>query len=256
MPGATPNYGWPYQDLGDQPHGPNLGKDLGDAIDADLARVEAYLGAGQSTHVRTTAGTANFVKPTSPAARVHWVRIWAAGAAGGGVDGASGQGEGGGGGGGEYREEWYLDSELAASESYTVGAGGVPVSGANGGNGGDTTFKDLIAKGGTGGQFMTAVTTNAGAARGAGGTGGSGGVLASPGGDGGPGRVIAGQAVFNGAGGGSPAGGGPQNYPNFGAGPGAAGKSPGGGGSGAFGSTTDQPGGAGAAGKILIVSFF
>jgi hypothetical protein len=256
MPGSTSNYGFPFQTTGDAPNGPTLGQDLAEAVDAELARVEEALGEGVALHIRTVAGSADFVKPADPPARFHWVRVWGAGAAGGGVVGGSGQGEGAGGGGGEYREQWYTDAELAASEPYTVGAGGAAVSGGNGGSGGDTTFADLIAKGGSGGQSMTATTTNAGAARGAGGAGGAGGSLVCRGGDGGPGRVLAGQAVFNGAGGASPHGGGAKNFPNFGAGPGAAGNSPGGGGSGAFGSTTSQPGGAGADGKILIVSVF
>lgn len=251
MPGTTPIYGLPYQSLGDPPHGPNLGQELAGTVEIELARIDT----GVAVFTDSTSGPGTFSKPTNPPARVHWVRTWAAGAAGGGVDGAAGQGEGGGGGGGEYRDRWYLDAELAANENYTVGAGGVPVVAGDGGNGGDTTFKDLIAKGGRGGQFMVSTAGSAGAARGAGGSGGSGGE-GTPGGDGGPGRVISGQAVFNGAGGSSPYGAGPTNFPNFGAAAGAAGKGPGGGGSGAFGSAADLAGGAGAAGKFQVVSFY
>src|SRR5690242_17990592 len=119
---TTPVYGFPYQEDGDAPDGPLLGQNLAEAIETEFQRLDT----GVSVHIRTTAGTANFVKPTNPPARMHWVRIWGGGAAGGGAGASSGsgQGEGGGGGAGAYVEKWYDDAELAASEPYTVGAGG------------------------------------------------------------------------------------------------------------------------------------
>ncbi|MDX3006745.1 hypothetical protein PWY87_34075 [Kribbella solani] len=250
---GTTSKGLRYQDVGDAPNGAAASKNLADDVNGHLVRYDT----GYAVHIRTVAGSANFVKPTNPPARVHWVRCWGPAAAGGGVIGAgSGQGEGGGGGAGGYTEKWYNDADLAASEPYVVGAGGSGVSGANGNNGsGPTTFKGLSAGPGTGGQVMTSTTGNAGAQRGAGGTA-TGGDLNSPGGDGGAGRVLGGQAVFGGRGGASPGGGGETQFPTFGAGAGAAGDSPGGAGSGAFGSTTSQAGGGGADGKILIVSFY
>lgn len=40
MPGTTPQYGWPYQTLGDPPHGPNLGQQLALAIEGDVAIID------------------------------------------------------------------------------------------------------------------------------------------------------------------------------------------------------------------------
>lgn len=225
------------------------------------ASLLAYAAAGGAVlppniHARTVAGSANFVKPTNPAARFHYVRIWGGGGAGGGTDGqASGTAEGGGGGGGGYVEKWYQDSDLAASEPYTVGAGGAGVNFSNGNAGGNTTFKGLTAGGGGGGLAMASTAASQGALRGAGGSA-SGGDLNSPGGDGGSGRTINGVACFTNYGGASPSGGGLTQQTDFVASNGTAGSSPGGGGSGSFSSTADFAGGSGADGKILIVSVF
>lgn len=252
MSGTTPTYAFPYQTLGDAPNGAQGLQDLATAVEAQLVRMDTAV----SVHIRTTAGTAAFVKPTSPRARLHWVRIWGGGAAGGGggASGGSGQGEGAGGGAGGYVEKWYVDSALSASEAYTVGAGGTG-GGATGGAGGDTTFKTLTASGGAGGTAMASTAAN-GTSVGGNGGGAAGGDLNCAGDDGGYGRVLTGQAVLASYGGSCPSGGGRAKPPGA-AGAGTAGKSPGGGGSGAFGSTTGVfSGGNGAAGKIEIVSFF
>jgi hypothetical protein len=225
-------------------------------VGAELTR----LASGMAMHTRTVAGSANFVKPTNPAARFHCVRVWGPAGAGGGVVGAaSGTSEGAGGGGGGFVEKWYLDSDLLATEPYMVGAGGAGVSGAAGNAGSAaTTFKGLTAGPGGGGAAMTSNTTSQAALRGIGGSA-SGGDLNIPGGDGGNGRTINGVAVFANHGGAAGGGGSITQQTDFTAGVGTAGVSPGGGGTGAFGSGpagTNFAGGAGAAGKILIISYF
>jgi hypothetical protein len=252
MPGTTPIYGLPYQTGQDQPDGAQGLQDLAEAVEGEFERLDT----GIAVHIRTTAGNASFTKPSNPPARYHIVQLWGAGGAGGGCIGANpGTSEGGGGGGGAYTQKVYLDSELDASEGYTVGAGGTGVSGAAGNNGGSSTFKGLTAGGGGGGQVMTSATTTQAALRGAGGTA-SGGDLNCAGDDGGIGRTISGTALFTNYGGGSPGGGGITHQTDFVASAGTSGKSCGGGGSGAFASTADQAGGAGAAGKILIYSIY
>jgi hypothetical protein len=223
---------------------------------ADLSALLARLATGRSIHTRSIEGTANFVKPANPAARYHWVRIWGSGGAGGGTVGAaSGMSEGGGGGGGGFVEYWYLDSDLSASEPYTVGAGGIPVIGAAGNDGGSTTIKGLLAGPGLGGAPMTSSTSSSGAIGGDGGVA-SGGHLNSRGGDGGTGRTILGVPCFSNFGGASPGGGGSRQQRDFLQGNGNVGLGPGGGGTGSFSANLSYAGGAGQDGKILIVSFF
>jgi len=209
---------------------------------------------GFSNHQRSISGSATWTKPTG--ARLHRVRLWGPGGAGGGTVGAaSGQSEGGGGGAGGYCERWYLDSELNATENYVVGAGGTGVSGANGNPGSAaSTFKGLSAGPGGGGTAMTSATTSQGGLRGAGGTA-SGGQHNVTGGDGGNGRTITGVPCFTNFGG-APADGTIVQQTDFGASAGTAGHSPGGGGTGSYSSTASFAGGAGADGKIEIMSFF
>lgn len=221
----------------------------------DVETMLLNLGTGFAIHKRETGGTASFSKPAG--ARLHWVRCWGPAGAGGGVASGTGQAEGGGGGAGAYVDKWYLDSDLSASESYTVGSGGTGVSGAAGNAGsGATTFKGLSAGAGGGGTAMTPSTsTSQGAAPGTGGTA-SGGDTNINGGDGGMGRTITGAAVFANFGGACPQGGPSISQRDFGQSAGVAGIFPGGGGTGAFGGGTAFAGGAGAAGRIMIISFF
>lgn len=44
MAGATPIYGLRFQELGDAPHGPNLGGDLAADVETELARIDAAAG--------------------------------------------------------------------------------------------------------------------------------------------------------------------------------------------------------------------
>lgn len=55
MPGATPTYGFPYQQLGDPPHGPNLGEQLALAVEAALADAVATAAADLATAVADAA---------------------------------------------------------------------------------------------------------------------------------------------------------------------------------------------------------
>ncbi|MFD7157942.1 hypothetical protein ACFV9C_25295 [Kribbella sp. NPDC059898] len=289
----TPMQGFPYPALSDAANGPVAFQNLAQAVEKRVVMVYAdaasrtaavpaptagmlsfltttgvfewYTGTAwvalrpltNSTFTQSIAGSANFVKPTGPAARLHIVELWGPGGAGGGCVGAgSGTAEGGGGGAGGYVRRVYADSELSASEPFLIGAGGTGVSGNNGNPGSaSSTFKALTAGAGAGGSVMTSGTTDAGANGGQGGTG-SGGQLNAQGSDGGKGRRLGSTCLFANHGGAAPVGGGAVMFPNFGAGTGTAGNSPGGGGSGGFASTANVAGGAGAPGKILVTSLY
>ena len=110
----------------------------------------------------TTPGSGTYT-PTAGTKRIL-VEVWGAGGGGGGVDGIATSGhwaKGGSGAGGGYCSKW-IASNLAASYSYTVGAGGSGGSaGANDGStGGSSTFSgtgvSLTANGGAGGIGNTA----------------------------------------------------------------------------------------------------
>lgn len=288
----TPIQGFPYPALSDAANGPVAFQNLAQAIEKRVVMVfadaaartaavtaptagmlsfltstgafEWYTGTAwvalraltNSTFTQTVAGSGNFVKPTGPAARLHIVELWGAGAAGGGAQGVSGQtAEGGGGGAGAYVRRVYADSELAASEPFTVGAGGTGVTNGNGNGGGNSTFKGLVAGGGSGGTSMNSGTIDAGAQHGAGGAA-SGGHLNINGGDGCKGRRIGSSCILGNRGGASPLGGPEVAFPTFVAANGAPGISPGGGGSGAFAGAANTAGGPGAAGKLLVTSIY
>lgn len=207
------------------------------------------------------------------------IRAW-----GGGGSGSQGSAEEGGGGGGGYSECWKLLSELGATETVTIGAGGAAVASAgnNGNTGGNTTFgSHLTAYGGGGG-------TNAAPGTGGGGGGPLGAAsLGTPGAPliansatptfhGGPGQAgiwhgggggtsnqAGGASVFGGGGGGgesgsaAAAGGTSVNGGNGGAGgvngaAGTAGSQPGGGGGA---SESGGASGAGGAGRVDVFVF-
>jgi len=140
-----------------------------------------------------TAGAANFqtftssgtwTKPTGDNAPVAvYVQAWGGGGGGGTATRTSSNADGGGGGGGTYVTKWYNASDLGATESPTIGAGGTA-----GNAGGNTTFDDLTAFGGGGGATVTDEEGGGGGgagalAVGADGSGGSGGVGGGPGGE-------------------------------------------------------------------------
>lgn len=115
------------------------------------------------------------------------VELWGAGGSGGARNGTGIYV--GGGGGGAYREKVFIASELDATETVTIGAGGTAVLATVSGNaGGNTTFGSLLtALGGSGGLST--------------GNGGNGGFVGPDGGAGGTGTTT-GYGIFGGGGGG------------------------------------------------------
>ena len=148
----------------------------------------------QTTNSFTTPGSNTFKVPGGVTSLS--VECWGAGAAGGGVNATISVFGGGGGGGGAYSKV-VLGATPAAVLNYTVGAGGVGVNGADGGNGQATTFSTVTANGGTGGKHGNS-TYGAG---GAGGIASGTGVIFS-GGSGANARVVLG-TLYSGGGGSS-----------------------------------------------------
>lgn len=95
--------------------------------------------------------TFNASSTWTKAAGLQYIRVqaWGGGGSGGASHSDSGNSEASGGGGGGYTEKWFLVSELGATETVTVGAGGAaigPLSNTNtsGNNGANTTFGSLL----------------------------------------------------------------------------------------------------------------
>lgn len=135
--------------------------------------------------------------------------IGGGGGSGGLSNGTTNQGETGCGGGGSWNAKWYLASDLNATESVTIGAGGNAgtTAGTNGTNGGSTIFKGMTAGPGIGGTGYS--TSPRGAALvvpgGAGGVA-TGGDINLPGEPGSTGRTITGLVLLQSRGGSSPMG--------------------------------------------------
>ena len=137
-----------------------------------------YLGAPSTTNkyitqaavptVQTFNASGTYTKPTGLAyARVQ---AWGGGGSGG-RNLTSAAVEAGGGGGGGYNEVYLLASQIGATETVTVGAGGAAQTvDANGNAGGNTTFGSLLTGYGGGGG---------GAGSTGGGGGGGGGILSA-----------------------------------------------------------------------------
>lgn len=125
-----------------------------------IQNVTSVVGSIVETVV-TTTGAGSWNKP----ANLLYLEVIAVGGGGGGggADGdSSGAMSGIGGGGGGYVYKKYAAADLSATENYSVGAKGTGGLGtANGGAGGDTTFKGLTAAGGAGGTGRAATATNA-----------------------------------------------------------------------------------------------
>jgi hypothetical protein len=121
-------------------------------------------GAPISTgNVQTFNSSGTWTKPAGYAAgsRVH-IQAWGGGGSGG-RNAVSGRGGGGGGGG--YIEEWLNLSQLGATETITVGAGGVSRTGSDqaGANGNPTTVGSLVFVGaGAGGPSGVALNGGGG----------------------------------------------------------------------------------------------
>lgn len=249
MADVTPVYGFPYQELGDAPDGPQLGEDLALAVEGVITRMDT---ACKITVYSSGSGT--WTKNVSPAPKWVEVELWGGGASGSAAGGGAGQAAGGGGGGGAYCRKLYAATALSATEAYAVGAGGSGNAGA--GNAGVvSTFKTLTAGGGTNGLSMATATGNSLASNGLGGTATNGDINRA-GSDGGKGQVNAGIALFTNTGGSAPCGGGQSTFTGSVQAVGTAGKFPGGGASGSFAGGTGQNGASGASGCIIVREYF
>lgn len=122
-------------------------------------RIEAPI-RGELVKTVYFTSSGSFVKADHPWLHKVRVRTQAGGGAGGGavLTAAGNFSLGGGGGGGGYSEAEILEEDLSASETVTVGAGGVGISG-TGGPGGDSSLGSLcVGKGGLGGLASSATT--------------------------------------------------------------------------------------------------
>jgi len=137
----------------------------------------ATTGDIRAIDVQTFTSSGTWSKPSGYAAGSRvLVQAWGAGGSGGRITTAANTGGGGGGG---YAEAWFTLSQLGATETITIGAGGASRTGSNqaGAVGGTTTVGSLVsAYGGGGGGFSSgAANVN----------GGGGGGMLSAGNDGG-----------------------------------------------------------------------
>lgn len=215
--------------------------------------------------VETLEGSGDWTPPTG--ALFAQVELQAAGGGGGGA-GTTGAGQwafGDGGGGGEYASGFFAIADLPSSVAYSVGTGGAGGSGAVAGtDGNNTTFdgSNFTALGGNGGAIRSATSTarfSTDTSANGGGSGGVGGDFRIPGSAGGVGIGIDSVAtgVRGGAGGDSHLGAGSIiNNPNGGGASGVAFGGGGGGASNAASQAATRTGGTGAAGTIIITSFF
>lgn len=226
-------------------------------VNADVDDLRSFTSlTGKAPKVTAFSAAGSFT--WNKTAGCKYLHVQAVGAGGGGgvaAGAASGQGQGGGGGGGGYCESILAASDLPASVTVTVGAGG---SGqvTDGDPGGASTFGAfLTAGGGQGGAWMTATAGDGAADGGAGGTATGGNRHNIPGGDGWPGRVIAGKSTVAAHGGPSYLSG-SRRSPLSSAADASPGLAYGGGGAGAFSSTTSRAGGTGAPGRVVVVEYF
>jgi hypothetical protein len=219
------------------------------------------LGAFNSINVQVISTSGTY----TPTPGMAWcqVQVLGGGGAGGGAPSTtpSTGAASGGGGAGEYAVGVFSAVTIGASQTVTIGAGGIGVSGANGGNGGTTSFGALITAGGGQGGIGGVSGNNAGVSGGVGGTGGTGGSYRSPGSNGtigfftiafgeGVGIVISGAGASTIFGNGGFPG---SLSPTLGS-P-AVGFGSGGGGSSAGGSGAASPGGNGVPGVVVVTEY-
>ncbi len=222
--------------------------------DSDITDVRTVV--RQPQLVKFTA-SGSFTKADYPGLRGVHVRVAGAGGGGGSVFGGSNHGHGGGGGAGGYAEIVIDASDLASSETVTIGSGGAGGgAGAvnNGSSGGASSFgSHAAANGGSGG---TGGARTSGDSQVAGGAGGSAtaGTVQIAGTAGGYGVVISGIGTMTCSGG--------SNLLSGRATPidrnttGVSGSGFGGGGGGATSTASNVAGGAGASGAVLVELIF
>ncbi len=115
-----------------------------------VAVAAAGVGAG-GKKVRYVS-TDTFVKADFPGLRAINVRLVGGGGAGGGRRNSPNGGRGGGGAGGGYAEKYILASDMASSETITIGSRGIGAYNLNGIAGGASSFgSHVIGNGGGGG---------------------------------------------------------------------------------------------------------
>lgn len=148
---------------------------LGSGLTMSGTTLSASGSGSTDAQIFTTNGT--WTNPSPSTARRVFVRLVGGGAGGGsGRKGAAGTVRcgGGGGGTGSVVEFWMLTTELGATASVTIGAGGTggasvtanSTSGNAGTAGGDTTFASTTAKGGLAGSGGTTTSGAGGSANG------------------------------------------------------------------------------------------
>jgi hypothetical protein len=188
------------------------------------------------------------------------VQIVGGGGAGGGAPNpaATQFSAGAGGGSGEYAFGLFSASQIGASQSITIGAGGTGVSAGAGNSGGTTSFGSLMtALGGSGGATTGSQTAFNGGGT-LGGTGGTGGNYRIAGGSGGGATVGVGATsniLFGGYGGNSKLGSGGIAGAGNGGRDGTAGLGYGSGGGGAVALNANQIGGNGSSGVVIIQEY-
>lgn len=204
----------------------------------------------------TAAGGGTWTKPSG--ALSVFVEAWGGGGGGGSATRSASNSAGGGGGGGAYKSKLFKASDLGATETTTVGAGGTV-----GAQGGNTTFGSLLTAYGGGGGVTVTDAVGGGGGGGGGSAKGSNGSTTSGGGGGAPAgsAALASNAGYGGAGGADTGtGGSPGGSAAFGGGGGGAGRDLGGnsgaggdsiyGGGGGGGGDSDSTAGAGGASQF------
>lgn len=217
----------------------------------------------QQMIVRSTPGTFPFNKADFPGLTRLRVRVIGGGGGGASANAATGESVArAGGGGGGYSESVLNASDLGATETITVGAGGAgATSGSNGGadgeDGSPSSFGGFVrANGGAGSNATmvsgTFVNTQSGPTSAAPGTG----QIRVAGGAGGGAVRLNGVSALGGAGGDSGGGYGQGGAQRADDNDGADGRGYGGGGGGAVSNGATHPGGNGAAGAVIIELYF
>lgn len=157
MPATTPVYGIPYQELGDAPHGPNLGSQGFLEVEVELQRMDTV------PTVNTYIADATWTKPAN--AKYLEIEGQAPGGPGGGAQNpaAGQQSAGAGGSAGNYSKTVIAASAVGATVAVTVSPPGTALSGGVGNNSGNVSFgTHCVANGGQAGGVIAAGNTNAG----------------------------------------------------------------------------------------------